>query len=876
MLWLASRELIARRFMTLLTAAGLATATIGFSLLVGTTRTTEALVTGDLGRTWNVPYQLLVRPPGSQTALELTDGLVRPNFASGIVGGITLSQLAAIRAIPGVEVAAPIAPVGFVQWPAAIPLDLSTYAPVDGVAVFRVKLATSGEAGMSRYPSETAGYLVVAPAGRIEFDAGRAVLHFGQATIACDPPVRCYGGQTPEAQQVRGLDPGAPGLLVDFAEPFLIAGVDPAAEAALVGLDRCVSGGRYLTSSDRPAEVSSPVGTQTAVPVLVSRHSYIDETLEITIEQATDPKLFLEGRTIDAIAAWRKVAVRSASADDAYQAFLPTLTSGSFYDASPLWSVGDVSYTTVASDHLAAQARAPDLGEYETQLTVRPGGSPASLAPPEASDVWFRPLTRHDQVGRSELFSRWSPVGQFDPTCLPGFDPLAGGRLETYSSPEVRLGDGRSLGPTRSSAGYVTSPPLILTSLDTAAWFADPTRYQGAAGAAFIGAIRVRVAAAEEPGAGAEERVARVAADIHDATGLIVDIVAGSSPRKVSVDLPAGSFGRPALTVSELWSVKGVAVRFAQALNSQDVGIFSIVLIAATVLVGETAYLATRRRRPEFGVLRALGWTNVRIAWLVELEMLILGAAVGLVAVAVSALFVVVGGASLAPWQIAGVLPLNVAIAAIASVIPAIVAGRTPVVRLFDAGPIGRPPRVSSVAGFAIRELVGRRRIETGLGILTIALGVALVGSATLIVSAFAGQLDATILGLHVAARVRLFHAVIAVITLAVGAIAAAEIVTLGYFDAEIDFATLRALGWPRRLVGSVIVAQALFMGILGGLVGSAVVLGLGVSSNASGVSIASSVALGTAGAISATLLAALLPLAHLYRSDPAERLKGE
>ena len=51
-----------------------------------------------------------------------------------------------------------------------------------------------------------------------------------------------------------------------------------------------------------------------------------------------------------------------------------------------------------------------------------------------------------------------------------------------------------SLEPTRSMAGYLNSPPLLLTTLDGAEWLSDPARYAGQPGQAFISVIRVKVA----------------------------------------------------------------------------------------------------------------------------------------------------------------------------------------------------------------------------------------------------------------------------------------------------------------------------------------------------------------------------------------------
>src|SRR5579864_4137853 len=124
MVVLALRELISRRTATLLAGAGLLTATLGFMILASTSLTTEAILKGDINRAWAAPYDLLVRPAGSQTPLETSEGLVRPNFLSSGSGGITMQQLAAIRQIPGVDVAAPIAILGYVYWPGTLPVEV--------------------------------------------------------------------------------------------------------------------------------------------------------------------------------------------------------------------------------------------------------------------------------------------------------------------------------------------------------------------------------------------------------------------------------------------------------------------------------------------------------------------------------------------------------------------------------------------------------------------------------------------------------------------------------------------------------------------------------------------------------------------------------
>ena len=69
---------------------------------------------GTVAANFRSAYDILVRPKGSATDLEREQGVVRPNFLSGQFGGITMKQYEQIKAISGVEVAAPIAMIGYV------------------------------------------------------------------------------------------------------------------------------------------------------------------------------------------------------------------------------------------------------------------------------------------------------------------------------------------------------------------------------------------------------------------------------------------------------------------------------------------------------------------------------------------------------------------------------------------------------------------------------------------------------------------------------------------------------------------------------------------------------------------------------------------
>src|SRR5437762_14110557 len=101
-------------------AAVIALAAASFVLLTAASRTTDARVEGTVSSNYRAAYDILVRPRGSQSALERSRGLVANNALGGLFGGITLAEYRRILRIQGIQVAAPVANVGFIV-PYAVP-----------------------------------------------------------------------------------------------------------------------------------------------------------------------------------------------------------------------------------------------------------------------------------------------------------------------------------------------------------------------------------------------------------------------------------------------------------------------------------------------------------------------------------------------------------------------------------------------------------------------------------------------------------------------------------------------------------------------------------------------------------------------------------
>lgn len=108
-------QLRGRKRRTLALLAGVLVATTGFTVLSAGAAITQLRINGDIQANYRPAYDILVRPKGSRTALEDERGVVRPNYLSGLFGGITQEQLAKVRSTPRVELGAPIAMLGYVR-----------------------------------------------------------------------------------------------------------------------------------------------------------------------------------------------------------------------------------------------------------------------------------------------------------------------------------------------------------------------------------------------------------------------------------------------------------------------------------------------------------------------------------------------------------------------------------------------------------------------------------------------------------------------------------------------------------------------------------------------------------------------------------------
>ncbi len=494
-----------RRSRTAALAVAILVASVSFVVLTSTAQTSSIRVHGTLKSAFRPAYDILVRPRNSQTQLERTERLVRPNFLAGVFGGISFEQWHEIQRIRGVEVAAPIANVGWIMPWENFVFSITHLVDDAPFQLYRIRQTWVANGGLERY-TDVDLYVYYTPRDRFRrlgnfyMETGPSVQYpepscggftFPGQPESPFPPLKtssylaCFpsagpgiGGYT-SANSFNPPYPGFVGAETGIYFPVFISAIDPIEEAKLVHLDRTLGSGRYLKPNEGLSQYDvNGFGGHAVfklVPVLASARTYVDERKDLTIERllippGTDvPRAMAAGacfssgdypcstrlppprganyrdaREFVAQLPGRVIERRSISVAAAYRRLLTGRTSS----RSPAGTIGFHSYWTTSP------ARYHPLGRDRLQpIPVR---NPPSvwesqfsnyITPPRINlDPQFRHL--HQRVTTNTFtaqnVARWHSlhvVGTFDPEKLSSFSPLSKVPLETYFPPELLPAD---------------------------------------------------------------------------------------------------------------------------------------------------------------------------------------------------------------------------------------------------------------------------------------------------------------------------------------------------------------------------------------------------------------------------------------------------
>lgn len=902
-----------RRRRTATLGVGILLAAVSFTLLTSAVQTSALEVRGSVAENWQTAYHILVRPQDSFTDLEREQGLVRENYLSGIFGGITREQYRQILAMRGVEVAAPIANLGYIAPYARIPINIEDVLTEDPVQLYRLRYSWSAERGLSRYPGATdyvyftrANPLVAGDYGPREVVPGREESldvcgSFNRRLDSVRPAgpfdmsegvtsrLQCFSSLSPEAAALNlsDLPAGTAGSVTSGQYPVLVAAIDPVQEDRLLHLDDALVSGRPLVGGEGAAlepTAGSDVLVRT-VPVIAATKVYVDEVLRVRIERLEPPAGTDVAQVLASDEAFqfvtqlpgRPVGAREFEPGPIYEQLLERYSTSS-PNTNGYWSSSSVRYRTLVDGSLAPlPVRNPDSvweNPYVGDLTMNTANS----------DTQFRRLLPHAYAGDGMVEDDVSPlpglriVGRYDPERLPGFNPLSRVPLETYYPPRAEpadaasrqaLGD-RPLLSTMNLGGYIAQPPLILTTLEAAGVLFDAEEFQGANEQAPISVIRVRVAGATGPDAVSRERIRQVATAIVGETGLAVDITAGSSPQPQVIQLPEGLYGRPPLALEEGWVKKGVAVEILTAVDRKSLALFVLVLVVSSLFLANGAFASVRARRSEIGTLLCLGWPQRRIFVVVLGELALTGLLAGLLGTGLAAGLVRLLSLDMPLLQALLVAPVSVALAVVAGLVPAWRAASSiplDAVRpqVLDSG------WTRSVRGLAMMGAANLVRVPGRTLVAAVSLLISVTAMTVLLAInlAFQGDLIGTLLGTLISVQVRAVDYLAVACAIVLGGLSVGDVLFLNLRERASELVTLRSAGWRESHLARLVALEGLGIGLLGSLpgVGIGMTLALLVGGPAPGLAVAGLLS-GLAG-LTVAILASLVTVSLIGNMTP-------
>jgi predicted lysophospholipase L1 biosynthesis ABC-type transport system permease subunit len=341
-----------------------------------------------------------------------------------------------------------------------------------------------------------------------------------------------------------------------------------------------------------------------------------------------------------------------------------------------------------------------------------------------------------------------------------------------------------------------------------------------------ISTVRVRVEGAVGMDSLSQERVRVIADQIRRATGLQVDLLVGSSTVGVPVLLPAGKFGRPALTVNEPWLKLGVAATIVSAIDRKSLILAVLVMVACALAVGNATSAAVRTRTTELGVLACLGWPRSRLFALVMTEALAIGAVAGMLgtilALALSPVLDIGLHVSFALLAV----PAALLLCLLSALLPAWRATRAdPAAAVRPQVALVRRKRVPHrVSGLALGNVL-RAPGRTVVGALSLSIGVAALTLLIIVNTAFRGSASGTVLGDAITLQVQKADYIAAALTTLLGVATVADVLYVNIRERSAEFALLGAVGWTDGMLTRLAGYETVVLGALGSVTGAGLAL---------------------------------------------------
>ncbi|WP_053075154.1 ABC transporter permease [Ornithinibacillus californiensis] len=806
------------RFILLIIGAFIVSA--GLTYLIGLSETNKGTIVDTLQKRWTASYDIVVRPEGTRSVTE-DKKLLEPNYLSGLSGGISLEQYETIKAIPGIEVAAPIAMLGYTSYSV-------NYGQVklSEPGIYRRIMKTTVNNGIGEETEIRNYYFPINV-----WDLRNKGSEYGVAAPYLD-------------------------WLVDGQS--LLAGIDPEQEAKLVGLDEAImelGTSRYFVDSDT-YYFDEDKGYH-EIPIIVNQTAYVDKLEQITFE-----KLDIEINEENADAVMNKVRENggedyldtlsgevvdtfSVTGKETFHAFINRMTGVD-------WETGEV---IVLEENEEEKSEVEDPLEITSHVDEDVSGivfKPSPLVYQEISspyaDRWpytyqvvpfqnsddavgvyknkdtFREpiLIAENYLDLPRMKPNW--IGFYEASNLAiSMDPTSELPMETYrpASAEYVMDVGgnpinppKQLMPTGDPYSFLTDPPGMLTTIEAAA---------NILGEKPISAIRIKVAGVADLSDESQAILEQVASEIENRTGLITDITLGSSPQLALSYVPGLNGGEDIGWLQQPWVNIGSSISIFKETKIGFSGVVGSVIAVAIVYVWASGIVNLLARRKEFAVLLSVGWRPRQLSRLLFLESSIIGIFVAVTSWMMLGFVYISSDATISFNRFLWTGLFGFIVYVFGSFIPMLLTRNISPYEAMRTGEISvNSKRIFQTKGInrmAFNHFIGKWK-RSFLSVISISLPTALLAVFLYITFRLRGIMYTSLLGEYVALEIGPAHYVAILVSLVIAILTTAEIMWQNVSERREEISLLQAIGWKRWSIRRLILAEGVFSGLFAALIG--------------------------------------------------------
>ncbi|MDP7977658.1 ABC transporter permease [Bacillus sp. WLY-B-L8] len=806
------------RFLLLL--IGVLLMSSGLNYLLGLTETNQGTVEETLGKKWSSAYDIVVRPAGTKNDVQ---NLLEPNYLNGIAGGITQAQYETIQKMQEIDVAAPIAVMGYGYIGAV--WENESNEPKLEPGIYRVRTKTAQNNGL-------------------------------QQTVMNESTDYCIQGkETTEVQFTcdKVYDRGK-----GFSDPMLIVGIDPEQEAKLVGLDKVTASlpqSRYFDKEDAPKLLRrTEMQDHIEIPIIVNKDSFSNNKQTTTLEKLSLPFETKEQqqKTIEQIKSAKdrkeddsslaqakgkqieETSTTSKEVEEVYYSSIfgvnPETGSTSQVDSKKNAKVFEGSHIVFKPTPLSyKETKSPYQEQWEKAFQIEE--HPLSKMQDDMIDGYipksgFRAieLAKHTvDTNKERTFPAimYRVVGFYNPSKLSvSKDPLNELPLETYRPAKASLVlDENSLpiNPAQDitgighPAGLLTNPPNMLTTIQAA---------QMVMGDSAISTIRLKVKGVESFNESSQKKLEAVAKQIEEDTGLVTDITRGSSPQPVLIEVKKE--GKTLGWMEQPWINLGAAITILKETTLGYSGVLIVLIGVAILYVLATNIVSLLARRKEMAVLLALGWQAKHLIKMLFFESTILCSIVILVSCVVEGVMYVQTGTFLI-GKLLLIAICSILIYLLGTLIPAFLLTKITPYETMRQGEIStktkRWMRTTNIFMMVGNQVLAKWQRNI-LSILSIALPTTLLSFYLFVTFRLKGILYTSWLGQYVAMKVDSTHYITMGIAICVAVVTTAEMLWQNISERKPEISVLKSIGWTNSSVRLLVVLEGAFLGFLAGLLG--------------------------------------------------------